>query len=163
MASFNSSKKTADGFLLVDVLIGLFIASILTTAFIASVVSAVRYAGIQAKAVQAELLAIELLEVARELETSDWSQLSTGSCADPDSPCHPTISSGAWELVDGAETVGAFTRSLSIDSVERDATFAIAESGTLDLNTKKITADVTWNAYGSPHSLTLQTYVYDHS
>jgi type II secretory pathway pseudopilin PulG len=162
MASFNKGK-TEDAFLLVDVLIGLFIATILTTAFIASVVGAVRYAGIQARAVQAELLAIELLEVARELETSDWSQLSTGPCADPNSLCHPTISGGAWELIDDVETVGAFTRSLSIDPVERDTSFAIVESGTLDENTKKVTADVTWNAYGSPYSLTLQTYVYDHS
>lgn len=162
MASSNNNRQE-DGFLLIDVLVGLFIATIITTAFIGSVVGAIRYASLQAKAVQAELLAIELLEVARELEISNWAELTTGACSVTGSTCHPSVVSGDWQLESGEESIGGFTRSLSIEAVERDASFAITGTGTIDPGTWKVVASVVWNTYGSPHTLVLESYVYDHS
>lgn len=146
-----------------DVLIGLFVASILTVAFLGSVVSAVRYANLQTKEVQAELLAIELVEIARELEDSRWSELTSSTCATAGSECYPSdqVVSGAWRLVSGEETIGAFTRSMYTEPVTRDASHAIASSGTVDPHTRKVVATVSWNAYGTPRTLTLETYVYD--
>ena len=156
-----SRNHDEKGFLIIDVLIGLFVASIITVAFLASVVSAVRFANTQTKEVQAELLAIELLEVARELETSDWLELSSGLCAAPGIPCHPEIVANAWHLESGEEVVGSFVRSSVIEPVYRDASHNITTSGTIDPLTKKVIARVSWSAYGTTRELTLETYVYE--
>jgi hypothetical protein len=54
--------------------------------------------------------------------------------------------SGLWEYNGaGNNTWGDYTRVLEVEAVYRDGSGNIAGSGTLDYNTKKITATVTWN------------------
>jgi type II secretory pathway pseudopilin PulG len=152
MASLNN--KRTQGFLMVDVMIGLFVASVIATAFLSSVVYAVQYSIEHNRKLQAEFLAVEMLEVARELETSDWSTLT--AC---DNPCHPDPSGGVWLLNSGTENIGPFTRSLSIEAVARSAG-AIDPAGTNDPNTKKVVATVTWPVRENERELELEIYVY---
>ena len=162
--ALSNKHSREQGFLLIDVLIGLFVASIITAAFLGSVVAAVRYASMQTKAVQAELLAIEMVEVARELEksTAGWNELTSGVC---DTACHPDIEGGEWTLVHNATTTQiGFTRSMTIKPVHRVGAI-ITESENdddIDHSTKYVEATVSWQAYGETRYLPLQTYVYEY-
>lgn len=139
---------------MVDVMIGLFVASVIATAFLSSVVYAVQYSIEHNRKLQAEFLAVEMLEVARELETSDWSALV--ACG----TCHPDPSGGFWTLNSGTETIGPFTRSLSIENVSRSAGAIDAAAGIDDPNTKKVVATVTWPVRENSRELELEIYVY---
>jgi len=165
MASFNNTTREG-GFLLVDVLVGLFIASILTTAFISSVVVAVRHAQVQSKAMQAELLVLEMVEVTRALEKSaaGWSELTSGKC---DTACHPEVSNTTeWELLENSEDVGVFTRSMTISDVCRndlDEIISACDPVDADDHSKRVVASVLWQTYGKSASTSLETYVYDYN
>ena len=75
---------------------------------------------------------------------------------------YPEISGDAlprWKFIQGVETVGIFERSVVFENVERDAQDTITElGGAVDLNTKKVTATVSWEERGRAHSVELVSY-----
>lgn len=89
---------------------------------------------------EALLLLKETLEIARSVRESDWTTFAVNGTY------HPAISSNAWTLLNGPETVNDFTRQLIISDVYRNSSGVIvASGGTIDLSTKKITTTVSWN------------------
>ena len=144
---------------MVDVMIGLFVASVIATAFLGSVVYAVQYSIEHNRKLQAEFLAVELLEIARAMENSDWDALM--DCGDE---CYFKPGTLNWEVVndEGVEEVGAFKRFLSIDDVYRNEDNVIVASSPDDPDefTKKATATVSWWSRGTSSDLTLEIYVY---
>ena len=138
---------------MVDVMIGLFVASVIATAFLGSVVYAVQYSIEHNRKLQAEFLAVEMLEVARELETSNWSAIV--ACG----TCYPEANGGAWSLPAGTENVGPFTRSMTVEDVSRTLG-VIDPAGNDDERTKKVIATVTWPVRENVRELKLEIYVY---
>lgn len=87
----------------------------------------------------ANTLVQETYEAMRSVRERGWSYVAVNGTY------HPVVSGGAWELASGAETVGGFTRQVTISDVYRDAGGAIVETGgSLDPSTKKIVATISW-------------------
>lgn len=107
----------------------------------------------------ATFLAQEGLEASRAIKEENWTALSALT---PDSPYHPvkTGSPQKWAFATGAETIDIFSRQISISQVYRDTNDDIATSGgTLDSETKKITALISWNEQGQNYQIALESYL----
>ena len=100
----------------------------------------------------------EALEATRAIKDGNWSELADWPA---ETPLHPIKKPSfyAWALDNGSETLNGFTRYLTISPVYRDGSFNIADSGTLDSNTKKITAIVSWNDNGQNRQISLVDYL----
>lgn len=103
--------------------------------------------------------AAEAIEAARAIKDGNWGSLTAFPA---DTPLHPIKAPSfyQWTLAIGSETQNGFTRQLTISPVYRDDAFnIIASGGTLDANTKKITAVVTWNDNGQNQQVSLADYL----
>ena len=115
---------------------------------------------------QANFLLKEEMEAARTYrDGTTWTSatnpiglgtVNTGS----DNPYYFVLDTGVnpnkWVLTSGTETIGIFTRRIVFDQVYRDSNSNIVSSGgTLDNNTKKVTATVSW----PEKTLNLMTYL----
>lgn len=119
-------------------------------------------AGIRAQATTANFLAQEALEAARNFrDGTNWGTngLATLTLS---SDYHPTQTGAPaqWTLAAGAETIsGVFTRKIVFREVQRDAADNIVTTGgTVDPDTRKATATVSWTERGRTHQVELQTY-----
>jgi len=94
-----------------------------------------------------------------EAYSSCWTPYAYG--LNTEGPLHLEQSGASWQLVTGSETVpvdNAFTRSISVTNMQRDAAGALVETGgTLDPNTKKVTVQVAWQERGQSKSFQLAT------
>lgn len=159
-------KKFNNGFGMIEVIVGLSVSSIMVLTFMASMLYIAKANSLSEGKLQASLYAREATEIAKDLERSDWSELSLVSCAYP-IECHPEISGNSWMLAAGSESLGggAYTRSISIEPVFRDQlTFPnkiVTTGGVIDPNTKKIITTVEWVHKDTTHTTTLETYVYN--
>lgn len=65
-----------------------------------------------------------------------------------------------WQLLGGAETMGAFTRAVVFESAQRDANSAIVSAGGIDdPNTKKVTVTVSWTAKAMTQEIAIMSYL----
>jgi hypothetical protein len=158
-------KTSAVGFMMVDVIVGIAISAVMLFAFSELLYQTIKLNSLDLASLKAQLYMNEVAEVSRELEHSQWTQLSNGTCT-LSSPCHPEVQSGVWVLVPGAETLdGVYTRSLYIEDVYRDQLIfpntIVLSSGVLDPDTKKVIASVSWNASNIVQTMALETYAYN--
>ncbi|MDP2664494.1 MAG: type II secretion system protein [bacterium] len=76
---------------------------------------------------------------------------------------YPKMSSDVpakWQLVQGEEQAENLTRTVEFQSVSRDSNSDIVQTGgTIDPNTKKILATVSWQDRGSSRQVSLQMYL----
>ena len=90
---------------------------------------------------QAALLAVEGLEATQSIRNQNWANLTNGS--------HGLLFSGGNWTFNGSSDIdptNTFTRTTTIAEVQRDGNGDIVGSGgTVDVDTKKTTVDVTWN------------------
>lgn len=80
-----------------------------------------------------------------------------------DTSYYPFLSVDAvprWQLLEGEEQIENFTRSVSFSSVSRDGNSDIVTSGgTVDPNTKKVMATVSWLDRGETREVALLMYI----
>ncbi len=76
---------------------------------------------------------------------------------------YPNMSSDTpakWQLLQGTGQVEGFTRTVEFQSVSRDSNSNIVQAGgTVDPNTKKVLAVVSWQDRGSVRQVTLEMYL----
>ena len=108
---------------------------------------------------QAAFLLEEGVEAVRILRDNNWSNISSLSVG---ANYYPTFSGGTWILSATPNTVGIFTRAISVASVNRDnATKDISSSGADDPGTKLATVSISWLEGGVTITKTLQFYIMD--
>lgn len=162
----NRPLSPQSGFVIIEALIGVVLASILLTVFLALSVQAAKINRASQNTFQAELYLKELVEIAKDLEQSDWCELTVSACSSWE--CHPEISAGKWRLIGGAESVGnnKFTRSIVISEVKRNQLVypneIILAGGVSDTKTKKATAQISW-ADASHPAMALEIYLYNYN
>lgn len=106
---------------------------------------------------QAAFLLEEGVEAVRILRDDAWTNISSLT---PSTDYYPTFSGGTWVLSGTPNTVGIFTRTVSISNVNRDDTSKdISEIGTEDVDTKLVTVTVSWPEGGAIVTKTLQFYI----
>src|SRR3989344_1002893 len=108
---------------------------------------------------QAAFLLEEGAEAVRILRDNAWTNISNLT---PGSNYYPLFSGGTWTLSGTSNTVGIFTRIVSINNVNRDnSTQDIAVAGTNDPGTKLVTVTVSWDEGGTAITKTLSFYILD--
>jgi len=140
------TKKNSSGFALIEALLGVLIGAVILGAFVELGVRSSRLSHANRTEVTASLMVRGAMEAVKDLEQSDWSELS--NCP---TLCHQNISGGAWELASGSENLDykntTFTRAISLTSVDANTYFA--------------STTVSWNNGLSDRNLTLQSYLYN--
>lgn len=155
----NLDKNSNNAFAIVEVLVSIAVITIMILTFEVLIAQAIKISRLNRLELRATFYLREAIEVAKDLEKSNWSELSL-SCTESN-PCHPDGSSGSWQLVSGEgnpDPESFYTRSLFIQGVCRDANDKINGTGCVGSDTKKVTATVTW----LEEELNLETYVYKH-
>ncbi len=110
-------------------------------------------------ATQAAFILEEGAEAVRVLRDNAWSNISSLTVG---TNYYPTFSGGTWILSTTASTVGIFTRTVTIASVNRDNTTKdISSTGTNDPGTKLVTVAVSWMEGGVTITRTLPFYITD--
>ena len=107
----------------------------------------------------ASYLAAEAIEATRAVKDEAWAIVSG---LGTDTPLHPSQSGSPakWSLAAGSETINGFSRQVVLANVYRDGNDNITESTvTLDPNTKKITATVSWSDQGDFQQVSLSAYL----
>lgn len=155
-----AKKEKKDGFAIIEVLVSIVIIAILLITFEVLISHAIKVNRVNRYELKASLYLQEAIEVAKDLERSDWEALT---CL---TNCYPNVNSGVWELLAGQESLesGAYTRFLSIEDVCRNGDDEIVEGPCADPDpdTKKIVANINWNDSFRDRNLTLETYVYQY-
>ncbi|OHA52882.1 MAG: hypothetical protein A3A97_04255 [Candidatus Terrybacteria bacterium RIFCSPLOWO2_01_FULL_40_23] len=173
-----SPRKNNEGFALIEVILSAALLATFGVAFQTLSIQSAKLSRLNQDKLKATMYLRELIEITKDLEQTNWTSTGLGNlnCVSPKS-CHPVINLTTnpytWELVedDPGNPVfpngdAAYTQSITIEPVNRDnpAVFpneiVEAPSGSVDPNTKKITATIIRKNIPSPNTLTLETYVY---
>ncbi|MBI2630718.1 hypothetical protein HYW73_00685 [Candidatus Nomurabacteria bacterium] len=147
----------SEGFMVIEILVAV---SIITASILATMAIAQKSVYVSRQALhtaQAAFLLEEGAEAVRIIRDNAWANISSLTA---DTDYYPTFSLGAWTLSGTPNTVGDFTRTARVSSVNRDnSTKDIAVIGTDDPDTKLITVTITWPEGGTIITKTLQFYV----
>ncbi len=150
--NINTTKKN-QGFLMLELLVSIFVATVLLLAFIALISQSTKLSKSNTDELKADLYARELIEIAKDLEQSNWNGangLITSGCV-VGNVCYPHVSGSVWVLNHTAESptlAAGFTRSIYL---EQDPS---------NVNKYLVTARVNWGTASLPRVFQLQTNVY---
>ncbi len=107
---------------------------------------------------KATYLAQEGLEAARFLRDVSWENQIEGLSLGTN--YYAGLAGSAWTLSTTASNIDNFSRTLIFNQVERNVNGDIvASGGSVDPNTKLVTATVSWSQNGSQKSVSLSTYL----
>jgi prepilin-type N-terminal cleavage/methylation domain-containing protein len=137
-----------NGFSMVEVIVSIGIASMVVLGFTYINIQNIRISQHNILNLQANLYAMEAMEVTKDLEISNWSEFD--NCVNK---CYPKIDEGLWTFENGQEDIageGVFTRWIE---VEDNSNF---------FESKKITATVEWSDFlKTDQSIKVETYVFN--
>ncbi len=147
---FNNASCSARGQMLVELLLALGLSAIMLPALLIGLVASQSGKAQQAQRFDATTLSKEAYDAIRIVRELGWAGVSTNGTY------HPEVTGSTWSLVPGVETVGGFSRYITIEDAQRDATGALVSSGGIpDPSTKKATITISWNTpYPSQMSAT---------
>jgi prepilin-type N-terminal cleavage/methylation domain-containing protein len=158
------NMKKDKGFGLIEIIISIALVTIFLLTFTTLTLEAIKISQTNTKELKATMCLQELIEIAKDLEQSNWEEITNSNCYDPN-VCHPEIQDNKWILVPGEENLDGYQRSLSIEPVYRDQlsfpNIIVSNNGVLDPDTKKIVTKISWDDGFNPRSLILETYVYN--
>lgn len=108
---------------------------------------------------EAIFLAAEGLEAVRALRNESWTDtiapLTTAAAY------YPLIANNRWTLTqqDPGLLQGMYSRTIIMREAYRNDADDLSDSGTVDPNTRRVEATVSWNEHGSEKSVVLETYI----
>lgn len=109
--------------------------------------------------IQATTLAEEGLEAMRFIRDSGWSNLTTFP---EGSPVYLDFTGTAWVSTTSISKMyidSVFIRTILVEEVLRDANHEISSSGSVDDNTRKVTASISWQEGGATTTKAISTYL----
>lgn len=144
---------------MVEMLIAISIISVSILAAMAVTQKSVYVARQALHANQAAFLLEEGAEAVRILRDNDWNNITSLTIG---AIYYPFFTEGTWTLSSTLNTVGVFTRTVSVASVNRDnVTKDIVSVGVNDPGTKLVTVVVSWLEGGTTITKTLKFYIMD--
>ena len=110
------------------------------------------------RATQASFLLEEGAEAVRILRDNAWSNISSLTSG---TNYYTVFTGGTWTLSTTPNTVGIFTRTITVANVNRDDVTKdiVSIGGTQDSNTELVTVSVSWVDGGNTITKTLQFYI----
>jgi len=153
--NYNKNYKLEKGASIVEILVAIFIISLIFTALFGVATFSLQNSVLIKETAQANNIAQETMEAVRNFRDGiAWNNndpenkydglgvINTGVAY---YPTKSTDLPAKWQLVQGTETIGVFTRKVVFENVMRDGSDNIvASGGTNDPNTKKVTVTVSW-------------------
>ena len=153
---FNNKK----GFTLIEVLIACSIMSLITISVMSAATKGIQLSNRALKQVQANLLLEEGAEAVKSIRDDNWNTISSLS---PDTNYYLSFDTNTnkWFLVSNPTSAidGTFTRVIVFSEVYRDNNDDIAETGALDIGTKKVSITVSWTSAGVVVSKEINFYI----
>lgn len=151
-------RKTHGGFALLEALIATGILAVVLASAVGALLLSSQSASQGGARLEAAYLADEGIEAVRVLRDSGWSANIAPQASGTD--FYIEWNGSTWVTTSINSYVDTtFERSIVLDDVYRDGSQAIAESGTLDNNTKKVTVTVSWSSGNSTSSRSLSAYI----
>jgi type II secretory pathway pseudopilin PulG len=147
---------------LVEILVAIFIFSIILGSLIEASNMYLSGAGESIKTAQGAYIAEEGIEAVKILRDTSWTNVSSLTDNTNYYLYFDTSSStnNTWIATSTVNSVDAFARTFKTNAVYRDSNGRIVTSGgTLDTNTEKITVSVSWNSKNGTTTKTLSTYI----
>jgi Tfp pilus assembly protein PilV len=152
-------KHFKRGFMMVEILIAVSVIVVSVLAFMAVAEKSIIISRQSLHSAQAGFLLEEGAEAVRILRDNGWANISSLT---PSTNYYPTFTGGTWTLSLTPNSVGIFTRTVSIASVNRDnSTSDISSVGTDDPQTKLITITTSWSEGSTVVNKTLSFYISD--
>ena len=153
-----SSHRLNSGFGIIEILVVAVIISLVLVGLHSAAVQSLRLIQQSTNRTQAAFLLEETLEGVRMRRDAGWS-LHIGTLA-TGTNYYLLLGGGTWTITTTNVLIdGIFERKFVIGDVYRDANDDIAGSGTLDTDTKKITAFVSWSTQTGTISQSASTYI----
>lgn len=131
------NRRFQRGFSILEAIIAIAIFMLVATAVIGIFVVGMQGSKQGVEYVAAAGLLQEGTEAVRSIRNRDFSSLTAGTYG-------LDTSSGYYELAGTSDAIGEFTRTITIEDVNRNPQFSITPGGSNDPNTKRITVNVTW-------------------
>jgi len=147
---------------LVEVLIGVFIFSVVLTSLITAANMYLSTSGDNLKSAKAAYFAEEGIEAMKTIRDANWTNITALSTSTAYYLVFNTASSTNcfWSATSTATSTDGLTRKITVSNVNRDATGHIVSSGgTTDANTKRITVSVSWTAKAGLTTKSLSAYL----
>ncbi len=131
--------KIRPGQSLIELMVAMGLMAILLPAFLTATVASREGKAQQPQRTLGVARMQEAVEAVRSVREQGWTAFAVNGTY------HPSVILGQWQLVTGSETTSeGMTRTVVIEDVNRDALGKIANVGTLDPASKKITVTVSW-------------------
>ena len=162
-----SNKKTmpnlVSGSGLVEILVAIFIFSIILGSLITVSNSYLSGAGDNLKSTKGAYIAQEGIEAVKVIRDMSWTDISSLTYNTNYYLYFDTSSTtnNIWKSTSTASTIDSiFIRTFKLNAVSRDSNGRIVSTGgTLDSNTKKLTVSVSWPSKNSTTTKDLATYI----
>lgn len=126
---------------IIEVIVAVSIMMIIAASAVVAILSSFSSTRLAEEETQAAWLAAQGLEAVQSIRNQSWSSLTNGN--------HGLVPSGSLWIFSGTtdvDTSGKFTRVINIADVQRNSSGNIVTSGgTVDAESKRVKATVTWN------------------
>lgn len=144
---------------LMETIIAMAIILIISATTITTVLQSFSATRLGDEKTESVLYAQEGVEAVRSIRNQGWT--TPFLATDCSLGCGLTTGSGYWEFSGTNNTLGKFTRQITVSPVERDGNGDVVESGgTDDPDTKKVTSTVSWDfTTARSNTTTLVTYL----
>lgn len=157
---FKTNLKSGSG--MVEILVAIFIFSIVLGSLITASNQYLTGAGDNLKYAKAAYIAEEGVEAVKIIRDTSWATITALSNNTNYYLYWNTSSStnNTWYATTTSSLVdSSFTRTFQLEAVYRDSNGRIQSSGTLDTNTKKVTVTISWSAKAATTTKSLSTYI----
>jgi len=147
-----------DGFSILEATIAIAVAILVFVGIYQIIVLSIRTTDTNLQVIEAVHRAEESVEVTRTLRNESWgsniASLTIGNTY------YPIFENSTWSLsTTPPNPEDAFIETIVLSNVYRDESDNIAESGTLDPNSRKVTATVSWENRGFSRQESVETYI----
>lgn len=123
---------------IIDIIVAMAILTIVVSSGVVVLATGFSLNRLSVNEVQANALAQEGIEAVRSIQGKSWSSFAAGNYG-------LTKTGGQWNLTTGSETIGQFTRTITIAGVGRNAGNLVDSGGTPEPDAFKVTSQVAWN------------------
>ena len=160
----SEKNKTNRGFSLVEILIGSGIICLSLILIINLETGVSRLGKGSVSRVQAEMLAEEGVSAIENLRNSSWKDNIDSLSNNVAYRLIWNQYTNSWEATTSLDLIdGKFDRTMTLSSVDRDSNFNIVKDGdgTVDLGTRHVIVNVSWQDNSSTSTRSLSTYIHN--
>jgi Tfp pilus assembly protein PilV len=149
-------KNMKKGFGLIEIIVTTAVVGTTVILLMGVIQDSVLVARLSLERAKAAFLLEEGAESVRVIRDNSWTGISSLTV---NTPYYLLWNGTIWTTSSTPNQIDMFTRTITISDVYRDGNNDISSSGTLDVGTKLVTINVSWNSSSGTQTETLQFYI----